>query len=267
LKISVAIVVYKPNIAVLERVLYSLLESKNDGFKMSIFVIDNSVEPEWQQQTKEFLCSIKCPSWCVLHLIESPGNIGYGKANNLVLNQIDSDYHLVLNPDVFVYLDTLINAIHYMNMHPDVGLLTPAVYDEAGQQQFLCKRNPTLFTMFLRSGAPNFIKKRYKHYMDRYEMKDMDYRVVINDVPSPTGCFMFFRTPIFKQLNGFDPAFFMYYEDNDLGRRLLQVSHSAYVPSVKIIHQWARETHKNWRMRWITIKSGLTYWRKWGGLY
>jgi GT2 family glycosyltransferase len=267
LKLSITIVIYKPNIPVLEKVLLALFNSENVNFKMSIFIIDNSAEVDWHAKIKNFYTSLQCPNWCNVNLIESPGNIGYGRANNLILNKLDSDYHLVLNPDVFVYPDTINNSIYFMDKNPKIGLLTPAVYDEAGQQQFLCKRNPTLFTMFLRGGAPSFVKKKFKRYLDRYEMRDVDYCSMIKDVPSPTGCFMFFRTEIFKKLGGFDPVFFMYYEDTDLGRRLLQISHSTYVPNVKIIHQWARETHKSWRMRWITIKSGLTYWRKWGGLY
>jgi GT2 family glycosyltransferase len=266
-KISVSIVVYKPNLQVLSKVISCLISSDLDNTALSVFVIDNSHDIEWHQKINCFINEFKLSPNIMIKLIKSPGNIGYGKANNLVLDKIDSDYHLVLNPDVFVSQDTLSNAINYMENNPNIGLLVPAIYSEDNIHQHLCKQNPTLLIMFLRGFCPTFIKNYFKNYIDKYEMKNADYDSVNKDIPFPSGCFMFFRTIIFKKLNGFDPSFFMYYEDADIGRRLLKISHSVYVPSVKIIHQWARGTHNNWRLRWITIKSGIIYFLKWGGIF
>jgi hypothetical protein len=33
------------------------------------------------------------------------------------------------------------------------------------------------------------------------------------------------------------------------------------------LHKFSRDTHKSWRRRSVTIKSGLRYWSKWGGPY
>ncbi len=52
-----------------------------------------------------------------------------------------------------------------------------------------------------------------------------------------------------------------------IGRRLLKISHSAYVPMVKIIHKWARGSHNDLKSKWITIKSAFIYWWKWGGIF
>lgn len=267
ISISISIVVYKPKLNVLSKVFESLFGSQLRNISVQLFIIDNSSEDAWHLKLENFLQSLNVPSEFKIQLIKSPGNIGYGKANNLILDKIESDYHLVMNPDVFVYSDTLEKATNYLNENIDIGLLLPAIYSETGSQQYLCKRNPTLFIMFLRSFSPKFIKNFFKKRINRYEMTDAHYNEIIWDIPFPSGCFMFFRTKIFKQLEGFDRAYFMYYEDADIGRRLLRISHSAYVPQVKIIHQWARGTHNNWRLRWITIKSGFIYWCKWGGMF
>ena len=266
-KITISIVVYKPNLFVFSKVLSFLTNSSLVDIQSSLFIIDNSCDEIMYQKINILIGEIKKTPNVSICLIRSPGNIGYGKANNLVLEEIDSDYHLVLNPDVFVFPNTLSKAVEYMNDHVSIGLLLPAIYSEDNIHQTLCKRNPTLFIMFLRSFCPMMIKKYFKKYIEKYEMKDKDYLRDMHDISFPSGCFMFFRTSVFKELNGFDPSFFMYYEDADIGRRLLKISHSAYVPDVKIIHQWARGTHNNWRLRWITIKSGIRYFLKWGGVF
>jgi len=98
-------------------------------------------------------------------------------------------------------------------------------------------------------------------------MRDCDYDKSIYPVEYPTGSFMFFRTEVLKKIGGFDPAIFLHYEDADIGRRMLALARVVYVPLVRVQHFWARDTHKSWRAKWITMKSGWYYWRKWGGLW
>jgi nucleoside-diphosphate-sugar epimerase len=78
---------------------------------------------------------------------------------------------------------------------------------------------------------------------------------------------MFFRTTPLQAIRGFDPDFFLHYEDADIGRRMLAVADVVYVPSVRVIHQWARDTHRSLRSKFVTAKSGWLYWRKWGGVF
>ena len=120
--------------------------------------------------------------------------------------------------------------------------------------------------MFLRGFARDRLKAAFERREARYAMRDCDYNAVIEDVSYPTGCFMLFRGSALRRIGGFDERFFLHYEDADIGRRLLTVARSAYVPSVMVLHKWARDTHRSWKMRWITIKSGLLYFRIWGGI-
>jgi len=56
------------------------------------------------------------------------------------------------------------------------------------------------------------------------------------DPPIVSGCFMLFRTDVLKSLGGFDPNFFLYFEDFDLSLRASRLTRLAYVPTVRIIH-------------------------------
>lgn len=173
----------------------------------------------------------------------------------------------MLNPDLFIEQDVLTIAINFMQDNPDVSLLIPFVYGEDGERHYLCKRNPTLFIMFLRSFAPAWLQSCFTSKLTEFEMRDCNYDEPIEPVQFLSGCFMFFRTRILKQLKGFDPDYFLYFEDADIGRRMIKVARVVYVPSVRVVHQWARGTHKNIRLRMATIWSALIYWKKWGGLF
>lgn len=270
---SISIVVYNPDFAVLIKAFAALqrafaVAQQQLAVNFELYLIDNSETDRYiaplQACVDDFF--LQCPGVTVI-VIKSARNLGYGYGNNLAINRVHSDYHLVMNPDVFVYPDTFGNALSYLQAHPQVGLLLPAVYGEDGAQHYLCKRNPTLFDMYLRGFAPAWLKKLFHTRMAAFEMRDHDYQAVIENVLYPSGCFMLFRTDALQKIGGFDERFFMYIEDADIGRRLLKVAHSHYVPDVKIIHKWARKTHSDRKLRWITVQSVLRYWQKYGGWF
>jgi nucleoside-diphosphate-sugar epimerase/GT2 family glycosyltransferase len=208
----------------------------------------------------------KVPGW-TLQLLRAPGNLGYGRGNNLVIANARSCYHIVINPDLFVEAEALLEALRFMESHPDVGLLSPAVFGEDGERHYLCKRHPTLLIMFLRSFSPLWLQSRLHFVVDKFEMRDCDYNKTIHPLEYPTGCFMFFRTAPLKIIGGFDPDFFLHYEDADIGRRMLKTARVVYVPAVRVKHRWARDTHRSLRSMLFTAKSGWLYWRKWGGVF
>ena len=273
LSLSASLVLYKPDLPTLERTLMALQEAArvaNEScmLHLELTLVDNSCDPLLHQRLLGWLKARRTamPDWSV-QLIRSTGNVGYGRGNNLVIDQIQSDYHLVVNPDLFVEQDALHEALRFLEDNPEVGLLTPAVFGEDGERHYLCKRHPTLLIMFLRSFSPNWLQSWFKDTLAEFEMRACDYAKPIFDVEYPTGSCMFFRTSVLQHINGFDPDYFLHYEDADIGRRTLQVAQIRYVPAVKVVHQWARDTHRSWAARLVTIRSGLTYWRKWGGTF
>lgn len=273
LSLSASLVLYKPDLATLERTLFALQESarlakEEYALQLVLTLVDNSCDPALHQQLRGWLDARRTAmlDWTV-HLLLSPGNVGYGRGNNLVIERIKSDYHLVVNPDLFVAPDALREALRFLEENPETGLLTPAVFGEDGEQHYLCKRHPTLLIMFLRSFAPKWLQSWFKPTLAEFEMRDCDYDRPIFDVEYPTGSCMFFRSSVLNQIKGFDPDYFLHYEDADIGRRALQVARVVYVPRVKVVHQWARDTHRSWSSRLVTIRSGLLYWRKWGGVF
>ena len=273
LDLSASLVLYKPDLTVLERALRALqdagqLAKLHYELTLKLTLVDNSNDSNVYSGLSDWMGGARnlMPDW-TLQLLRASGNIGYGRGNNLVITDAQSDYHVVINPDLFVRPDALHEALRFMIMHKDVGLLSPAVFGEDGERHYVCKRNPTMLIMFLRSFAPPWLQSRLKFILDKFEMRDCDFEKIIDPLEYPTGAFMFFRTKPLQAIGGFDPDFFLHYEDADIGRRILSISRVVYVPSVRVVHQWARDTHRSLKAKLITVRSGFLYWRKWGGFF
>ena len=271
--VSASLVLYKPDLLTLERTLRALQEAglyakQHISLSLELTLVDNSNDALVHSAVRVWIEGFRAtiPDW-TLNLLASPGNVGYGRGNNLVIKKACSDYHLVINPDLFVDSNALFEALQFMQNDQSVGMLSPAVFGENGERHFMCKRHPTLLIMFLRSFSPSWLRSRLSFVVDKFEMRDCNYEKTIHPVEYPTGCFMFFRTAPLQAIGGFDPDFFLHYEDADIGRRMLKVARVVYVPQVHVVHQWARDTHRTMKAKLITVRSGLLYWRKWGGTF
>lgn len=271
--ISASLVLYRPDLLVVEQTLFALenaaqTASKSYVLQPHLVLVDNSNDHNFAVSINDWFENFRerIPSW-TLRLIRPRENLGYGRGNNLAILDASSAYHLVINPDLFVKPDALLEAIRFMEENLDVGLLTPAVFGEQGERHYMCKRNPTLLTMYLRSFSPLWLQSLLKFVINNFEMRDCDYEKSIHPIEYPTGCFMFFRTKPLQAIGGFDPDYFLHYEDADIGRRMLKLARVVYVPQVRVVHQWARDTHRSLKAKLITVRSGFLYWRKWGGLF
>jgi GT2 family glycosyltransferase len=110
--------------------------------------------------------------------------------------------------------------------------------------------------LFLRGFAPRSLPRRFRAALDRYEMRDVVGDRFLDDVPLASGCFMLARTPLLAELGGFDPRFFMYFEDYDLSVRLSRRSRIAYVPEVRIVHAGGEASRKGLRhVRWFVSSA------------
>src|SRR6185503_5238007 len=172
------------------------------------------------------------------------GNIGYGRANNRVLAKLDSDFHLVMNPDVELDRDALAAAIQAMRADASIGLVAPDVCGTGGERQYLCKRYPSVWVLFLRGFAPPILRRAFSRSLDRYEMRDVLGSQPYSPVPLASGCFMVVRTALFRRLGGFDPRFFMYFEDYDLSLRIGREAKVAFVPAARIVHHGGEAARK-----------------------
>jgi len=271
--LQVSIVTYRPDLALLERTLDSLaiaIDAAQDARALRtvhLALIDNSGDRGIAERVIEVGRARFADAAVHVMYLHGHANIGYGAAHNLVLHGTGADYHLVLNPDVELAADALVNAIRWLDVHQDVGALAPAARDASGKRQYLCKRYPAVFDLLLRGFAPQSVRRLFERRLAHYEMHD------VVDVSPPrdavgvrilSGAFMLARRDAIDRTGGFDPKFFLYFEDFDWSVRLAQVARNAFVPSVNIVHHGGTAARKGLRHIAYFIRGGVRFYAKHG---
>jgi GT2 family glycosyltransferase len=250
-RFSATIVTFRPDAALFERSLRSLAAAIANAraagriSEAEVHVVDNG-PPQALGAVERALGAFPALAARV-EISHGQGNVGYGRANNLVLPKLSSDYHLIMNPDVELEPDAIVAAIAALDADSQLGAVAPSVRGANGEPQHLCKRYPSLWVLFLRGLAPAFVRRRFARALDDYEMRDLAPDRPYSPVPLASGCFLLVRTPLFARLGGFDPRFFMYFEDYDLSLRLGAEAKVAYVPQARIVHHGGGASRKGLR--------------------
>lgn len=264
--LSVSVVVYRPDQAVLASTLASLgaackvLHDERPDTPVSLYLVDNGGLP--QTLTSTDALNVPGVSTTVL---SGHGNIGYGRGHNLAIEGTTSRYHLVLNPDIDLDRDALLRALDFFEAHPDAGLLTPWIGDEYGRQQFLCRRYPALFDLLVRGFLPGSMRRLFARRLARYEMRDLiNDRDIVWDPPIVSGCFMLFRTAVLKELAGFDARYFLYFEDYDLSLRTHDVARVVYAPAIRVLHHGGGAARKGSAHIRMFAASAYKFFRRFG---
>ncbi len=250
--LTVSIVVYCNDKSELMEAVNSVLSS--DGVKLKLYIIDNSPTDSLRYLFNDSR----------IEYIFNNNNIGFGAAHNIALQKTinESQYHLCLNPDIHFSSNVLSEIIEYMDRHQQVGQLLPRIIDDKGnlprKQRHLL---PTPFITFFRGIFKrfSFTKKEMYKYFTRFKSYDEEM-----SAPFLSGCFVFLRNSVVKEVGMFDERFFMYYEDVDLSRRIYTHTGNMYWPGVTITHVGHMESHKNWKLTRIHISSAIKYFNKWG---
>ena len=217
-----------------------------------IFIIDNghlidyiNIEKYCSQSSKELS-------------IEKSKNEGLSVAQNKIINQKKlSDYHLILNPDIYIDSNCIKTLINYFENTKGVAALGPKIRLPSGEIYPSAKLIPDPLTQIMRRLNPS--GKRNK----TYELSGNKF-LKPSSVPMISGCFILTKSEFLKNINGFDERFFLYFEDIDLLMRLKQFGEIHYHPSVDVIHLHGDASRKSFKVMIHHFISFLKYYFKWG---
>lgn len=226
-ELAVVVVNYKAG-DILKDCLEALIKSQGVRQDMEIWVVDNASGDGSVSMIKNDFPQVK--------LIENSSNLGYAKANNIALKQINSRYILLLNPDCVVDENTIFFMLGFMDKYPKVGASTCLVVLADGQIDWACHRgfpNPwTALTYFLGWGKLFPKSQLFAQYHQTYKNLDETH-----EIDSPSGAFFLIRKQVMDQIGFLDEDYFMYGEDIDWSFRIKQGGWKImYVPEVKAIH-------------------------------
>lgn len=248
--VSVSIVSYN-SAADIERVLDSLLTATK-GVQLQVFVVDN--------HSCDNTCDLIRSRYEQVTLIELPENIGFGGAHNRAIAAADSDYHVILNPDITFDADVLTALATYLEEDTDAVLATPLILNTDGTPQAVPRVLPKRRYMF--AGQLERFGGVFRKWRDAYTRRTETFTSP-TAIEFCTGCFMMFRTAVLKELGGFDDGFFMYMEDADLSRRAAKYGRLMLIPDVTVTHVWEKASGKSAKFLKIHLRSMRYYFSKW----
>ena len=255
------VLVVNYNTASLLQPMFNALRQSKDTQRTRYLVVDNASA----DNSLERLASV-CPE--ALQLANHT-NVGFGRANNQLVEHLQGKYALLLNTDAFVAADTLSKTLEYMEAHPDCGVLGVRLVGREGDLQPSCRYFPTPLNVFLaRTGLERFfpgVKKVDDMTWDHDSVRECDW------VP---GCYYLIRREVIDKVGLFDPRYFLYYEEVDHCKRVKQAGWKVvYYPHTTVVHiggESAKSVDElNTASRQIPklqIESELLYFRKHHGL-
>lgn len=263
--LSLATVLYRNDAAQLTRFREHLLAALAHAratlpiAKVSMAIVDNAAHEDGEQFRAVFAST---PGIDSKRFICPDSNLGYGRAHNLCLHQ-GGDFHLILNPDVYLAEDAITEGLKHLLTQRDCVLVAPQGCDQHKQPLHLAKRYPDVFSLALRGFAPRPVQQWFKQHLSHYHYGDQQAQQAF-PITIASGCCMLARTDCLQRLGGFDPDFFLYFEDFDLSLRLQKQGRLDCLPTMKIIHDGGNTARKGqWHIRQF-VSSATRFFNKHG---
>jgi len=268
--LSVSIVLHHSSLEMLHRVLQSLHRSASAAHKagyvdaVTVEVLDNSFDPNFRERAVGVIRDWPVNDFFRVVYTGLPDNRGFGAGHNISIARLNSEFHLVLNPDAELAEDALSVGLSSLLEDQSIVLLSPKVQGDNGRQEFLCKRYPSLLVLLLRPFAPRFVRRIFRKRLHRYEMRDVCSGNQEADILLASGCFMLVRTAALQSVEGFNDKYFLYFEDFDLSIRLGSQGRLVFNPAIQIVHHGGYAARKGMQHVRYFIRSGLTFFRDHG---
>lgn len=198
-----------------------------------IIVVDNGSSAE----EKKFLHQVldkKC------RIVESRINQGFGAGNMLGANFAKGDFLCFLNSDVELVEDCITPLCQYLNEHQDVGCVTPQQYDGNGNHARSFRHKTGIrHELFGDSVFEKWFPKKYPS-------PDDETRTAPLEVSQINGSFMLFPADKFLAIGGFDINIFLYYEEYDVGIRLMKHGwKNVVIPTYRFLHLYSAAIRKS----------------------
>jgi GT2 family glycosyltransferase len=203
----VVIVTYRSQ-ATIESCLESLIAT--DRARVDIVVVDNSPD---QATADHILAFIARRPDAPIRLLPQAVNLGFAAGCNLGAREARGRFLMFLNPDAELLGDVVGILAAFLDGHPRAEVVGPQIRDAGGHLTPTCRRLPTCWRIFLDATGLDRVVCGYR--MLRF---DHTARRLVDQV---MGACFFLRTEDFQRRGGFDERFFIYYEEVDYCRRVL----------------------------------------------
>ena len=175
-------------------------------------------------------------------------NLGYGGGNNYGLKKVNNDYALILNPDVICDKNFFNNISKVINETKDFSII--------GCQYLHDK-------IFMPAGF--FDQNKNKEFKQNFIKNNLDS---LTEVEWVTGCSMLLNLKKFKDKVVFDENFFLFFEEMDLCKSLINKGEKIYSSNKLKIHHLGfksslgEQVNMNILREWHWMWSSFYFYKK-----
>ena len=235
---AVSVVIVSYNVAdLLAAAIESVLaDMERAGITGEAIVVDNASADGSAAAVRERFPKVR--------LITNATNVGFGRAANQGMLAAKGEIVVVLNPDASVHPGFFAAIKDYLAQEPRIGLLGPHLVHADGATQPSCRRSYTLATVFLEStplqwwfGETPDLRRFYCRDLDPTKAAKVDW---------VEGACLIVRRSVLQAVGGFDPRFFMYFEETDWCQRIRDAGWDvAYFPGAQALHHRSRSADQD----------------------
>ncbi|WNH11628.1 glycosyltransferase [Thalassobellus suaedae] len=205
--VSIIIINYNTDALTLQAVASVFKYVKNIDFE--VIVLENN--------SKVTCLDVELAKYENTYFYQLDENIGFGKANNYGFEKSKGDFIFLLNSDAYLINENaIINFIDYLKAHPKVACVGGNLIDDNGKHNIsygnFLSIEKLLFDYGLKQGTEDY-------YYDKLATSKYCKMHVSVPVDYLTGAAIVIKREVIETYGLFNPSYFMYLEDMELGFR------------------------------------------------
>ena len=236
------------------------------GDQLEVIVVDNHSDTD-----SIGILRTQLPKDPRIRLVETKRNLGYGKGNNFGARYASGAYLLIINPDNMMPPEALQKMVEKMEKDPMIGILAPKLVFPSGTVRDSARAFPSFFDVFIKRTVLRYLfPKRLASYTRSAVSANQEGPQEVDWI---AGACLLLRRSFYNELQGFDPRFFLFFEDIDLCRRTwVAGKRVVYDPTITVADREHRLSEggvltllTKKTVRWH-LASAVKYFWKWRGV-
>ncbi|MBX7054536.1 MAG: glycosyltransferase [Pyrinomonadaceae bacterium] len=208
--------------------------------KIEVLVVDNVSDDgsrEWLTSEKPMKILSDVPFKAIL----SEENLGFGRGNNLGIENAGGEYFFFLNPDTIIVDSAIDRLCEALQSDSTIGAVSPKLLNnDRSLQESISDGLPSPLKIIAQALG---ISRKWDH-------------TKLCAVPVVWGTAILAKRSLIDEIGAFDPDFFMYGEDVELCIRIGKSGKKlVFVPNAEVIHLGGKSSEQAWEASETTLRK------------